>query len=387
MFFKRILALTIKEFHQLKRDKKLYPLLFIVPIIQLVVIGYAADFDIKNNPTGILDQDRTQMSRQFVEAFSQNEYFNIVYQAESRQQLTRLMDEGRIRVGIDIPHDFQKKLKKGTSSPVQIFIDGTESNSAVVALIYAGIIAERFSSDLILKHIDSAAFNAGDFLGSWRRDIGKSAIIEDQVRIWYNPELLSTYFFIPGVISMLLLVVTQGLTTMSIMKEKEAGTLEQLFSTPASTVQIILGKIVPYIIIGLFDVAFIVTAGVLIFQVPIKGSLLLLFAFAFLFLFTTLGLGIFISTVTRTVEQAMIAAFFLVLVMILLSGIIFPIENMPAFFRHMTHLMPLRYFATIVRSIFLKGVGIDVLWDQGMWLMILGLVIFIASVIMFKKKV
>ncbi len=387
MFLQRIITLTIKEFHQLKRDKKMYPLLFIAPIIQLIIIGYASNFDIKNNPTGVLDQDRTQMSRRFVEAFSQNEYFNVIYRVENRKQLTRLMDEGKIRVGIDIPVDFQKNLKKGSSSQVQLFIDGTESNGATIALIYASIIGQQFSSNLILNHIDTAAFNSGDFLGTWRRDIGKSSIIEDEVRIWYNPELLSTYFFIPGVICMLLLIVTPGLTAMSMTKEKEAGTMEQLFSTPASTVQIILGKIAPYIVIGLLDVAFIVTAGVLIFQVPLKGSLLLLFAFSFLFLFSTFGLGIFISTITRTQEQAMIITFFFILTMILLSGIIFPIENMPEIFRHITHLMPIRYFAIIVRSIFLKGAGIDVLWDQGLWLLFLGLAIFTVSVIKFKKKV
>ncbi len=387
MFLQRILTLTIKEFHQLRRDKKMYPLLFIAPIIQLVIIGYAANFDIKNNPTGVLDQDRTQLSRQFVEAFSQNEYFNVIYRVESRKQMTRLLDEGRIRVGIDIPVDFQKNLKKGAVSQVQLFVDGTESNGATIALIYANIIGQRFSSKLILEHIDTSAFNAGDFLGTWRRDIGKATIIEDEVRIWYNPELLSSYFFIPGVICMLLLIVTPGLTAMSMTREKEAGTMEQLFSTPASTVQIILGKITPFIIIGLLDVAFIVTAGVLIFQVPLKGSLFLLFIFSFLFLFSTFGLGIFISTITRTQEQSMIITFFFVLTMILLSGIIFPIENMPEIFRHITHLMPIRYFAIIVRSIFLKGAGIEVLWDQGLWLLFLGLAIFTVSVIKFKKKI
>lgn len=387
MRLRRILAITIKELHQLKRDKKMYPILFFAPIIQLIILGYAANFDTKHVPTGVFDQDSTYTSRQYLESFAHNEYFNIRYYAQSRDELCRLLDQGKIKIGFDIPVDFQKNIKKGLTAQVQIFVDGTESNGATIALTYANIISQRFSSRLILQNIDTTSFNAGDFLGTWRRDIGKATIIDDEVRLWYNPELLSKYFFVPGVICMILLIVTTNLTALSWVKEKEIGTLEQLLVSPATKVELILGKLTPFIIIGFCDVALIVTAGALIFHVPIKGSIVLLFVFSGFFLFTTLGLGLFISTVTHTQEQSMVITFFFIISMVLLSGIIFPIENMPKIIQFFTYGIPLRYFAVIVRSIFLKGVGLSVLWDQGLCLLAIGLCILVLSLLRFKKKV
>lgn len=387
MKFRRILAIMIKEFHQLKRDKKMYPILFIAPLFQLIILGYAANFDTKHIPTGILDQDRTYLSRQYLEAFSHNEYFDMRYVVPSREALCRLLDEGKIKVGLDIPFDFQKNLKKGLPSQVQIFVDGTESNGATIALTYANIISQRFSSKLTLQSIDTSSFNSGDFLGSWRRKIGKAAIIDDEMRIWYNPELLSKYFFVPGVICMILLIVTTNLTAISWVREKEIGTLEQLLVSPATKAELILGKISPFIVIGFCDVILIITAAILIFNVPLRGSIPLLFLFSGFFLFTTLGLGLFISTVTHTQEQSMIITFFFIITMVLLSGIIFPIENMPKIIQYFTYLMPLRYFAVIVRSIFLKGAGLSVLWDQGLCLLLIGLAILLLSLNRFKKKI
>lgn len=387
MKLQRILSITIKELHQLKRDKKMYPLLFVAPIVQLIILGYAATFDIKNIPTGILDKDRTYLSRQYVESFAHNNHFDIRCFADNRKDLCRLLDQGKIKVGIDIPVDFQKNLKSGSRAQVQIFIDGTESNGATIALNYANIISQRFSSRLILKHIDTALFNAHNLLGTWRGEIGKTRIIDDAMRIWYNPELSSKNFFVPGVICMILLIVTTNLTAISLVKEKEMGTLEQLLVTPTTRAEIILGKLTPFILIGLLDVTFIITAAVLIFNVPIKGSILLLFLFSSFFLFTTLGLGLFISTITHTQEQSMVVTFFFIITMVLLSGIMFPIENMPKIIQMFTYLMPIRYFAIIVRSIFLKGVGIDVLWSQGLCLLALGLAIFVLSLNRFKKKI
>jgi len=387
MRLRRIVAITIKELHQLKRDKKMYPILFLAPIFQLIILGYAANFDTKHVPTGVFDQDRTYTSRQYLESFAHNEYFNIRYYVDSRDELCRLLDQGKIKIGFDIPVDFQKNIKKGMTAQVQIFVDGTESNGATIALTYASIISQRFSSRLILQNIDTTSFNAGDFLGTWRRDIGKAAIIDDEVRLWYNPELLSKYFFVPGVICMILLIVTTNLTAISWVKEKEIGTIEQLLVSPATKVELILGKLTPFIIIGFCDVALIITAGTLIFNVPIKGSIPLLFLFSGFFLFTTLGLGLFISTVTHTQEQSMVITFFFIISMVLLSGIIFPIENMPKIIQFFTYGIPLRYFAVIVRSIFLKGVGLSVLWDQGLCLLAIGLCILVMSLLRFKKKV
>jgi len=382
----RLIAITIKELHQMKRDWKMYPLLFLAPILQLTILGYAATFEVRHVPTGVLDQDKTFLSRRYVEQFGHSEYFDILYYPASRAELCDLLDRGKIKIGIDIPVDFQKKFKNGTSPQVQLFVDGTESNGAIIAMTYANIISQRFSSKLALQSIDTSLFNKNDFFGTWRRDIGKATIIDDEVRIWYNPELLSKLFFVPGVICMILLIVTTNLTAMSIVREREIGTLEQMLVSPATRIELIIGKLSPFIIIGLLDVALIVAAAILIFNVPVKGSIPLLFLFSFIFLFTTLGMGLFISTIARTQEQSMVLTFFCIITMVLLSGIIFPIENMPKIIQACTYIMPLRYFAVIVRSIFLKGVGIEVLWDEGLCLLAIGLGILIMSLIRFKKK-
>jgi ABC-2 type transport system permease protein len=207
------------------------------------------------------------------------------------------------------------------------------------------------------------------------------------MRIWYNPELISKYFFVPGVICMILLIVTTNLTSLSLVKEKEIGTMEQLMVTPVKASEILMGKLIPFIIIGFLDVIFIVLAALFIFDVHVKGSLVLLFLFSGFFLFSTLGLGIFISTISRSQEQAMIIAFFFILNMNMLCGVIFPIENMPPVIQWFTYLLPLRYFAIIVRGLFLKGVGLDVLWDQGLYLLLCGIIIFALSLSRMKKKI
>ena len=383
----RLIAITIKELHQMKRDWKMYPLLFFAPILQLTVLGYAASFEVRHVPTGVLDQDKTYLSRRYVEQFGHSEYFDILYYPASRKELCDLLDRGKIKIGIDLPVDFQKNFKNGTSPQVQLFVDGTESNGAIIAMTYANIISQRFSARLTLQSIDTSLFNKNDFLGTWRRDIGKATIIDEEMRIWYNPELLSKFFFVPGVICMILLIVTTNLTAMSLVREREIGTLEQLLVSPATRVELIIGKLSPFIIIGLIDVALIVTAAMLIFNVPVKGSIPLLFVFSFIFLFTTLGLGLFISTVSRTQEQAMVLTFFCIITMVLLGGIIFPLENMPPIIQGFTYILPLRYFAVIVRSIFLKGVGIETLWDEGLCLLAIGLCILILSLIRFKKTI
>lgn len=386
MRLNRLIAITIKELHQMKRDWKMYPLLFFAPILQLTVLGYAATFEVRHVPTGVFDQDNTYLSRRYIEQFGHSEYFDILYYPASRKELCDLLDRGKIKIGIDLPVDFQKKFKNGASPQVQLFVDGTESNGAIIAMTYANIISQRFSSKLTLQSIDTSLFNKNDFFGTWRRDIGKATIIDDEVRIWYNPELLSKLFFVPGVICMILLIVTTNLTAMSLVREREIGTLEQLLVSPATRMELIIGKLSPFIIIGLLDVGLIVVAAMLIFNVPVKGSIPLLFVFSTIFLFTTLGLGLFISTIARTQEQAMVLTFFCIITMVLLGGIIFPIENMPPIIQAFTYILPLRYFAVIVRSIFLKGVGIEVLWDEGLCLLAIGLGILIMSLIRFKKK-
>ena len=387
MNFGRIVSTTIKELQQMSRDKKLYPLLFAAPTIQILILGYAATFDIHNIPTAVLDRDQTQLSRQYLQSFHHNGYFNIRYHVSNRNQIYRLLDEGKVIIGIELPIDFERKLKKGTPSPVQLIVDGTESNSATIAQNYARIISEKFSSRLLMESIDLPSFNAGDFLSSFRRKIGQTFLIENRTRLWYNPDLSSTDFMVPGVICMVLLIVTTNLTAISIVKEKEIGTMEQLLVTPIKPSELIIGKLIPFILIGFIDVIFILTVGYLIFHIPVKGSLVLLLVLSIFYLFSTLGLGIAISTIVQTQEQSMIIAFFIILTMNILSGVIFPIANMPQVIQYLTYLMPIRYFAIIVRGILLRGIGIEILWPQVLSLTILGILTLFLSISRLQKKI
>jgi len=277
-----------------------------------------------------------------------------------------------VKIGIEIPTDFEKMLKKGGPTPVQFILDGTESNSATIALNYARIISEKFSSRLIMEKIDLPAFNAGDFLSSFRGDIGKTFLVDNRTRLWYNPDLSSPDFMVPGVICMILLIVTTNLTAISIVKEKEIGTMEQLRVTPIKPSELIIGKLIPFCLIGFIDVILILLVGYLVFHIPVKGSLVLLLILSFFYLLSTLGLGIFISTLVQSQDQSMIITFSIVLTMNVLSGVIFPIANMPQVIQYFTYLMPIRYFAIIVRGILLRGIGIEFLWPQVTALIILG---------------
>jgi len=383
----RILSTTIKELQQMSRDKKLYPLLFVAPILQIIILGYAATFDIHNIPTVALDRDQTQLSRQYLRCFHHNGYFNIKYHVSNRNQIYRLLDRGKVKIGIEIPIDFENKLRKGITSAVQLIVDGTESNSATIALNYARIISEKFSSRLIIKRIDLLSFNAGDFLSSFRREIGHTFLVDNRTRLWYNPDLSSADFMVPGVICMLLLIVTTNLTAISIVKEKEIGTMEQLLVTPIKPSELIVGKLIPCILIGFIDVIFILIIGYLIFQIPIKGSIVLLLALSIFYLFSTLGLGIVISTIVQSQEQSMIVTFLIILIMNILSGIIFPIANMPQVIQYLTYLMPIRYFAIIVRGILLRGIGFEMLWPQVLALIILGILTLALSINRLRKRI
>ena len=342
---RRILNTTIKELLQMSRDKKLYPLLFLAPVIQLVILGYAATFDIHNIPTAVLDRDQTPLSRKYLRSFHHNGYFTITNHVDDRNHIYRLLDHGKIKVGIEIPIGFEEKLKEGKLSPVQMILDGTASNSATIALNYARIISEKFSSRLTIEQIDLPSFHAGDLLGSLRKKRGESYLIETQTRLWYNPDLSSPDFMVPGVICLILLIVTTNLTAISIVKEKEIGTMEQLLVTPLKSGELIVGKLLPLIVIGFIDVIFVLTIGHFIFQMPIKGNLVLLLVLSLFYLFSTLGLGIFISTIVQTQEQSMIVTFLIVLTMNILSGVIFPL---PICLKRFNPLPTLCLFATLL---------------------------------------
>jgi ABC-2 type transport system permease protein len=375
MSWQRIRHLIRKEFIQLRRDPRMLRLVIIAPVIQLIIFGYAVTTDIKHIPTAVIDADRSRESRELVARFSNTGYFEVVTLLERPQDLVALMDSGRVQAGVHIPRGFARSLARGESAPLQVIVDGTDSTTAGMVLGYASGVLKKYSEEVLSERLQRLSTQ-------WIR----LSIIEERTRVWFNPELRSVNYMVPGVLCTILLVVTMVLTSMAIVREREIGTLEQIIVTPVRATELVAGKTIPFVLIGFVDIVLILLVAMLWFHVPLRGSLLLLFALALVFLLTTLGLGLFISTVSHTQQQAMMTAFFIMLPSILLSGFMFPIENMPRVIQWVTYLVPLRYFLNIVRGIFLKGVGIEVLWGDTLMLLVLGLTLFAMASLRFTKR-
>lgn len=364
--------LIVKEFIQIRRDRRMLPIIFIVPILQIIILGYAATLDIKNIGLLVCDLDRTSQSREFVNQFLNSGYFTVVDYVESPNEIDRYLDRSEVTLAIILPRDFSKNILSGRQSEIGLHADGADANTANISLSYATQIITKYSRNILIKKIGDPQTRAPR--------------VSTAPRVWFNPDLRSANFMIPGVIALVLLIITMTLTSVAIVREKEIGTLEQLLVTPMKPYQFIVGKITPFVIIGFIDIALVLNVAVLWFDIPIKGSVVLLFALSALFIMTTLGLGIFISTVAKSQQQAMvIAQFFVFFPFIFLSGFTFPIENMPWIIQQVTYLIPLRYFLEIIRGIILKGAGLDILWQQVLALVTFGVTILTISIIRFRK--
>ncbi len=369
--------MTEKEFNQIRRDSRMFPILFIAPFLQLVLFGYAATFDIKNIPVAIFSMDEGSPSRRFMDMLTATGDFTIGRYCDRYSDVDESILEGEAKLGIVIPPDFSRKIIKGEQVDIQLIVDGSDSNTAIILVNYLKMLVQRLNEELI------------ETTETWR---GKAMAIfslrrlpDIRFRMLYNPELKSANFMVPGVIVMVLVVTTTLLTAMSIVKEKELGTMEQLIVSPLKPAEIILGKLLLFVLIGFIELSIVLGAGSIIFNVPVKGSLLLLLAFSGIFLLSTLGLGMLISSITNTQQQAMTVTFFIILPMMLLSGFIYPVENMPEVIQYITYLIPLRYFLVIIRGIILKGIGIVHLWDEALLLLVIGL-FFITTGIMNVRK-
>jgi len=373
---KKIYHLIKKEFLQLRRDKKMLPIIFAAPIAQLIILGYAVNMDIKNIQLAVYDLDKSSKSRELISNFTNSGYFTFIDYINHFQALDHYLDYGKASVVVVIPNDFEKKLSGRKTAPVQIIIDGSDSSFAMASLQYTLLILNRYSQNIVLELLELMRYQGL-----------RVPQINPQIRIWYNPELLSKNFMIPGVLGLLLMVITTLLTSLAIVREREIGTMEQLIVTPIKPYVLLTGKLAPFVLIGMIDVILVITVASFWFKVPIKGSVILLFLLCLVFLLTTLGLGLFVSTISKTQQQAMmVAMFFIMLPMIYLSGFVFPIENMPKIMQAISYLLPLRYFMIIIRGIFLKGVGIKELWDETLLLFLLGIFIFSLSALRFRKK-
>jgi ABC-2 type transport system permease protein len=373
-----VVHLVRKELRQVFRDPTMLRVVFLMPLFQLFVLGYAINFDVKNLAMIVVDRDVTQASRGLVDRFANSEHFIVRRIADPGNGIERFLRRGEAVVAFVIPPHFERDLETGRSPQVDILLDGQNSNTAGIALGYCNRILYRFMSDRMAASGAAAARGAAILRGV--------RLVEPETRIWYNPELKSVYFMIPAIVSILLTVITMLLTGLAIVKEREAGTLEQLLVTPLKPWQIIAGKTIPFAILGIAELALATTVGVLWFRIPVEGNVALLALLAFTFILTTLGLGVFISTMASTQQQALFMTWFFLQLFVILSGIFYPIENMPRAVQYITYINPLRYFVAINRELFLKGGGLGVLWPELRSLLIIGVCVFGFAVLRFHKR-
>jgi ABC-2 type transport system permease protein len=363
-----------KEFIQILRDPRMKFILFVAPVIQLMIFGYAATTDVKNIATAVMDRDNSVPSRELVGRFDHSGYFNVVRRAGDDEQVRQLMDRGTVSTVLVINHGFAEDLAAGRTAQLQIILDGTDSTTASIVVDYGTRIARQFSDNVLATRLER--------LGAAVRPPGR---VDLRSRSWFNDNLESRNYYVPGVIAMIVMLVTLLLTSMAVVREKEIGTMEQIMVTPITPTEFILGKTVPFALIGFLNVIVVTVVGVFWFGVPTRGSLALLLASTALYLMTALGVGLLISTISQTQQQAMMSTFFFYFPAILLSGFMFPIANMPEPIQWLTYINPLRYFLIIVRGIFLKGVGADILWPQMLALFVLGCLTLWLAGLRFRK--
>lgn len=380
--WERVAVILRKEFIQALREPRMRVLLFGPPLIQLVVFGFAVNLDVDYARIGWMDGDRTPQSRELRARFEGSGRFGIVALPAGEAEAQQLLDRGAAQAVIRVLPGFARDLTRGQTADVQVLVDGSNSNTASLIASYASDILSGFAADDLGNRL-----NAQFLARTAQAPVVKAPPpgLTARSRVWFNPDLKSRNYFVPGVVANIIMLVTLMLTALAIVREKEIGTMEQLMVTPVRPVEIMLGKTLPFAVIGLGEVVLISAAALVVFHIPFRGSVLLLLLASTLFLMTTLGAGLFLSTVSRTQQQAMLASFFFALPAVLLSGFAFPIRNMPALVQYLTYLDPLRYFMEIVRGIFLKGVG-SALWPDLLWLSVYGTAVMGLSALRFRKK-
>jgi len=369
---KALKHLVKKEFIQIKRSRAMIMITFGMPIIQLLILGFAVSGDVVHVPAGITDLDQSVKSRDLVSKLENTRYLNVKHRLNDIRETEPLLQRGEAIIAVIIPRDFEKDIVRGEKPRILIIADAQNTNVALTGLGYVKRILNSWAvSTGIPETNQMATFN----------------VINLENRIWYNPELKSVYYMVPGIIVILVTMITVVLTAMAIVREREErGTLEQLMVTPITRLEIILGKTIPFGILGLMELSISLVAARLIYHITIAGSLPVFYGITVIFIFCTLGLGIFISTISRTQQQALFAAWFILVFCLLLSGLILPLENMPDILYYVTYINPLRYYLTIVRELFLKGSGLSVLWPQTAFLAVIAILVLSAAVGRFQKR-
>lgn len=373
---KTILHFIKKEFLQFRRDPKMFGIILIAPIVQLLLLGYAVNFNLKTVHTVVMDLDKSAESRNLIEVFKSSGYFSIDYYAGNYDEMTDLIDNGKVIFGLVIEKDFEKEIFASRPANVQAIFDASDGNTSSIAAGYTAGIIQLYSKRISAEQLEVKG-----------RKIIPVNSVNAETRVWYNPELKTRNYMIPGIVGLLLMIVTLILTSLAVVKEKEIGTLEQLIVTPIKPYQMIIGKLVPFALLGFVSVIIVLTAMNLFFGIPIKGSVPFLFVSTFIYILSTLGLGLFVSTISKTQQQAMMLAIFVIMMpMVFLSGFTFPIENMPVIIQYITYIIPLRYFMVIIRGVILKGIGFAELWPELLVLLTMGVAILSFSILRFKKK-
>jgi ABC-2 type transport system permease protein len=376
--WRRIRQIIRKEFIQVLRDRKLRFFLIVPPMVQLLAYGYVVNFDIKHVALAVFDESHTMESRQLIDRFASNDWFNVKYYVKSQKELLHLVDRGDITMALWIQWDFATRMRQGKSGRLQVIVDATDSNAALIVGRYAGTVIADYNQLQLDRRLASRGQDGAAQFG---------LPLEIEPRAWFNSNLISRYSMVPGVIAMVVLLVSLMLTALSVVREKEIGTLEQILVTPIRPIELMLGKTIPFVLISIAEVAMVTAVGILWFEVPFRGSFLVLLLGTMAFLFNSVGLGLLISTVASTQQQAMMAGNLFLTPAILLSGLIFPIANMPVFFQYLTYLNPLMYFVIVAQGVFLKGAGLMLLWPQITAMTVLGMGMLGLAVARFKVHI
>jgi len=375
MINSRLTSLIRKEFIQILRDPRTLALVLVMPVMQLFLLGYAATNDVRNVSLAVYNQDPGPEARALLDAYRSADYFSLAYEVGSAQALRDLIDSGKARAGLVIPPDYGVRLQGDGLAEVAFILDGSDPTVAATALSAARSIGQQYATQVLSAR-----------LGRRGQPFAVRPPIDVRTQVWYNPDLVSAYFMIPGVIGMILYAITSILTATAVVRERERGTIEQLIVTPIRPWELVAGKLLPYVILAFMNTLEVLVIGALWFKVPIRGELSLLLLLSGLFLVSSLGIGLLVSTIANTQQEAMLTVFFTLLPSIFLSGFFFPLEALPKVLRWFSYLIPLRYYLVIIRSVLLKGVGAGVLQSEVLALAIFGTAIMTAAALRFRKR-
>ncbi len=370
----RLISIIRKEFIQLFRDKRMLAIILVIPLVQLFLLGYAATNEVQDIPMAVFDQSKTAESRHLLDAFRSTDYFLVTHVVNSLTEMQELIEKGEVNAGFVITPDYADKVKNG-GAQVSFILDGSDPTMASTALSAAQLIGQSYSTEILKASIARSGLS-----------ISVEQPVDVRTSVWYNPDMNSSYFMIPGVIGMILYAITAILTATSVVRERERGTIEQLIITPIRPMELVIGKLTPYIILSLFDAFEVIAVGHFWFGVPVRGSLLLIGVCCAIFLLSGLGIGLFASTVANTQQESMLTVFMTLLPAIFLGGFFFPIANMPKFLQILSYFIPLRYFLKIIRVLLLKGVGIQSIQMDVIALVIFGILIMGAAALRFRKR-